>query len=350
MRARTRSINRVIRVSAEPPADLTIGAALDPEQSLSSGTTTATVEWPDATGGTAPYTYAISVKDEAGSAVTPNSGSGKGPYVLPVADGKSYQATIGVTDADGQVARRAALVHVAAAPGTVGWELVFDGDFASVTPATKTGSGSEAIVGGDFDGLTWAWTNNSANGGTAYLTTDGIKAVGGSGAGSYEAGINISSLMTANDEDDFVIALYLRDIAGVTGATRGLRAGISAAGTLSSGTNDGMKAQYQSSGIWTPNIMRNDTTTTSYAGAVSIATSGRLLVRCFAGRIAFSNWAQGETALPDAAAIDALFLHQASFSAKAAQVYTSALHVGINAIFIAEVELYRVAIYKKGVV
>lgn len=237
-----------------------------------------------------------------------------------------------------------------AAPGTVGWELVFDGDFAGVTPATKTGSGSEAIVGGDFDGLTWAWTNNSANGGTAYLTTDGIKVVGGSGAGSYEAGIDISSLMTANDEDDFVIALYLRDIAGVTGTTRGLRAGISAAGTLSSGTNDGMKAQYQSSGIWTPNIMRNDTTTTSYAGAVSIATSGRLLVRCFAGRIAFSSWAQSETALPDAAAIDALFLHQASFSAKAAQVYTSALHVGINAIFIAEVELYRVAIYKKGVV
>jgi len=236
-------------------------------------------------------------------------------------------------------------------PGTVGWVKAHDLDFAGITPVNQTSaSGSGTLSGGDFDGLPYTWLRIAGSGGSLDITTDGAK-LEGAATGSYECDINISSLVTASSEDDIVIVLYIRDIAGITSATKGIRAGISAAGTLASGTNDGMKDQYQSASNWLPNIMKNDTTTTSYGGTVAIPTEGRLVIRLRGGYMANSAWTAGSTAEPDAADIAALFLHQISFSAKASPTYTSALWVGLNAIYTGVyAELYRVIIYVPGVV
>lgn len=236
-------------------------------------------------------------------------------------------------------------------PGTLGWELVFDGDFAGVTPATQSGSGSGTIVGGDFDGLPYKWADNASNGGQVVLSTDGLKADGGSGSvGSTGADIDVSTLIAPEDEDDFVAVLFVDAIANVNGSSKGVRVGVSATGQLTAAVCDGMKATYQSSGNWLPNIMKDDATTTSYAGTQAIATSGRLIVRVLKGMVAWSNWAPAETDLPDAAEIAACYAHQASYSAKASARYSTTLWVGVNGIFNAEVELYRVAIYRKEVV
>jgi hypothetical protein len=238
-----------------------------------------------------------------------------------------------------------------AAPGTVGWELVFDGDFAGVTPASKSGTGTDTIAGGDFAGLPWRYDNNASNNGTATLGTSGLLLSGGAGVGSYGAAIDVSSLITADDEDDFVIALYVDSIAGITGASEGVRVGISTTGPLTSGSvSDAMKAQQQTSTTWLPQMAKNDSTTTGYTSTVTTATSGRLTIRVMKGVLVFSNWAPSETALPNDAAIDALFPHQISESAKASPRYASALWVGVNVIYTVDMRLTRVAIYKRGVV
>ena len=235
-------------------------------------------------------------------------------------------------------------------PGTVGWVKAHDLDFAGITPVNQTSaSGTGTLAGGDFDGLPYKWDRPSGTVGSVDFSTDGMLVTGAT-TGSYECSIDISSLVTASSEDDIVVALYIRDIAGITSATRGLRLAISAAGTLASGTNDGMKAQYQSSGIWLPNIMRNDTTTTSYGGTAAIPTEGRLVIRLRGGLMANSAWTAGSTAEPDAAVIDALFLHQISFGAKASPTYSTALWVGLSTIYSSVAELYRVIVYVPGVV
>jgi len=233
----------------------------------------------------------------------------------------------------------------------VGWVKTHDLDFTGITPVSQSSaSGSGTLAGGDFDGLPYKWARTAGSGGSLDITTDGAK-VSGAATGSYEVHADISTLVNADDDEDIVLALFIRDIAGINGATKGIRTGISAAGTLASGTNDGMKAQYQSSGIWLPNIMHNDTTTTSYAGTASIPTEGRLTIRLRGGQMIHSGWSAGDATEPDDADIAALFLHQLSESAKATPDYTSALWVGLNAIYTGvEAELYRVCIYEKGVV
>lgn len=236
-------------------------------------------------------------------------------------------------------------------PGTVGWVKTHDLDFTGITPVSQSSaSGSGTLAGGDFDGIPYKWNRPSGSAGGLAITEDGMKLTGMAG-GSYEAHVDLSTLVNASDDDDFVVAIFVRDIAGINASTEGMRLGISAAGTLASGTNDGMKSSYASAS-WTPNIMRNDTTTTSYGGTVAIATEGRLTVRLRSGIMAHSAWAAGSSDEPDEAAIDALFLHQISFAAKASEPYSTGLWVGASAYNGADVtvEIYRICIYKRGVV
>ncbi len=239
-----------------------------------------------------------------------------------------------------------------ATPGSVGWVKTHDLDFAGITPVSQSSaSGSGTLSGGDFDGVPYKWNRPTGSAGALDITTDGMKLTG-MASGSYEAHIDLSTLVNASDDDDFVLAIFVRDIAGINATNEGLRLGLSAAGTLASGVNSGMKAIYQSAGIWLPNIMKDDTTTTSYGGTVAIPTEGRLSIRMRGGAMVHSNWAASVSSEPSEADIEALFLQQISLSAKAAAPYTTALWVGASAFNGADVtvEIYRVCIYKKGVV
>jgi hypothetical protein len=85
-------------------------------QSLDSSATTASVTYTHP-GAPAGVTYALTVTDEADAEVTPDSGSGLGAWVFPVASDKAYAATIEATGTDGQTSQSTALVKVAAAGG-----------------------------------------------------------------------------------------------------------------------------------------------------------------------------------------------------------------------------------------
>jgi hypothetical protein len=125
-------------------ADLTAPTPPAP-QSLASSATTASVTWTHAgaPGGT---TYALTVVDEAGASVSPSSGSGLGPYVIPVASGKAYSATLTATGTDGQTAQSSALVAVAAAPAAGAWTLVGDVNFVGCTAQTFTTTGDKTVT------------------------------------------------------------------------------------------------------------------------------------------------------------------------------------------------------------
>ena len=155
-----------------PAEDLTAPTPPAP-QSLASSATTASVTWTHAgaPGGT---TYAIAVVDEAGTSVTPSSGSGLGPYVIPVASGKAYSARLTATGTDGQTAQSSALVAVAAAASTAGaWTRVGGLTFIGATPQTFATIGDKTVTLADASTI----TVNAANtaGGIA-STTSGVDA------------------------------------------------------------------------------------------------------------------------------------------------------------------------------
>jgi hypothetical protein len=112
-------------------------------QSLASSATTASVTFTHP-GAPAGVTYALTVTDEADAAVTPDSGSGLGAWVFPVASDKAYAATIEATGTDGQTSQSTALVKVAAAGGAApGWDTDYfdltDLDVATLTNGATTG-------------------------------------------------------------------------------------------------------------------------------------------------------------------------------------------------------------------
>jgi hypothetical protein len=126
-----------------PAEDLTAPTPPAP-QSLASSATTASLTWTHAgaPGGT---TYAIAVVDEAGTSVTPSSGSGLGPYVIPVASGKAYSARLTATGTDGQTAQSSALVAVAAAASGA-WTQIGEVNFVGATAQTFSTTGDKTVT------------------------------------------------------------------------------------------------------------------------------------------------------------------------------------------------------------
>jgi hypothetical protein len=161
------SLHRVALTLMLPPV------APEP-QVLSVGTATASVTFthPSAPAG---VTYALVVTDDADNEVTPDSGSGLGPWVFPVADGRAYKATLTATAPSGQTSIAAVIVAV---------------ETADLTAPTPPANPSEAAAGTTSISLTW--THPGAPGGVSYtpsarngVTGDTITASSGSGLGPY---------------------------------------------------------------------------------------------------------------------------------------------------------------------
>ena len=123
---------------AATAASVTPGTA-PAAQSLTAGTTSVTIgTWGSPTGGTGPYTYAVT--ELGGSGVT-IGGSGLGPWTAAgLTDGVTYAFLLTVTDS--LSAKGYSVVTVSVAPGATagGWEVVDEVDFtdANWTAASTT--------------------------------------------------------------------------------------------------------------------------------------------------------------------------------------------------------------------
>jgi len=124
----TVSIQGAVTIAATTAA-ITPGTA-PAGQSLAAGTTSATIgTWGSPSGGTAPYTYAVT--ELGGSGVT-MSGSGLGPWsVAGLTDGTAYVFLLTITDSAGTPAKGYSVVTVSVASGTASgeWEVVDELDF-----------------------------------------------------------------------------------------------------------------------------------------------------------------------------------------------------------------------------
>ena len=153
-------------------------------QSLASSATTASVTFTHP-GAPAGVTYALTVTDEADAAVTPDSGSGLGAWVFPVASDKAYAATIEATGTDGQTSQSTALVRVEPdlatdfpVEGNSGWRRVFVSTLTTETPQgpLAAGAGTVSIGGETVPYLGNATTGTfGVNNTTSITETDGLK-------------------------------------------------------------------------------------------------------------------------------------------------------------------------------
>lgn len=115
-----------------------------------SGTTSVSLTWthPDAPASGITYTLtATDLSDD--TAVTPSSGSGLGPYVLPTSDGQEIVVTLAVTrTSDSQVARSlpyyVAVESSSSIPGA--WTKIGDVNFVGCTTQTFTTTGDKTVT------------------------------------------------------------------------------------------------------------------------------------------------------------------------------------------------------------
>ena len=143
-------------------------------QALASSATTASMTWTHA-GAPAGTTYALAVTDDAGLSVSPSSGSGLGPWVIPVSSGKAYSARLRATGTDGQVSQSSALVSVATAT-TGGWTQIGLVNFVGATAQTFTTTGDKTVTLADASTVT---VNVSMSVGTVTTGTAGADATRG---------------------------------------------------------------------------------------------------------------------------------------------------------------------------
>lgn len=292
--------------TAETPADLLPPASTDPEQSLSSGSTTATVEFTHASpGGTAPITYAITVKDEAGSSVTPNSGSGLGPYVIPVAAGKSYRIRLRATDAGGQIADGAAMVHVAAAAADAGWVLVGDWDFTGLDVAVLTGTG-HVQKGGVNYGPSFKVVDHGSNLGTVTAGSTGVVVDGLNINSALNLTFDIGASLPDNPLTNPVwVDIVVKNFGGMVGGSDGLRAGVvDSSGNFSSGTTYDVRCDYISGSTW--NIKtETSAATSSWLGTETTHADNVISLLVIGGMIAQAFMQRNSTTPPSSSTINA---------------------------------------------
>jgi hypothetical protein len=124
-------------------------------QSLASSATTASVTFTHP-GAPAGVTYALTVTDEDDTAVTPDSGSGLGAWVFPVASDKAYAATIEATGTDGQTSTGITVAGGGAA-GSLGIGLDLEAIFGITVPDDVL---NDCAITLHLDGLA-DWTGGS---------------------------------------------------------------------------------------------------------------------------------------------------------------------------------------------
>jgi hypothetical protein len=268
---------RIVRTRAAATVDLT--APTPPAaQSLASSATTASVTFthPGAPGGT---TYALVVTDEADAEVTPDSGSGLGPYVFPVAAGKAYKARLTATGTDGQSNSNSALVEVAAAGGaTPGWDAVLDLDLTGLTDATLPDQVDTVVTRADGGAeVATVWSHSPSNAGVTTASAAGITSDGASGTGSVTALIDIATAAGLALPGDILngvaIDFYLDNLVDFSGSGTAWRVGIAATqARFSTGSSNSVQGLW-GSGANTPKIATNEAFTT-WTGGFDAAPAG----------------------------------------------------------------------------
>lgn len=275
-------------------------------QSLANSATTASVTWThaDAPAGT---TYALAVIDEAGSTVTPDSGSGLGPYVFPVAAGKSYSARLRATGTDGQTAQSSALVAVAGASGGPGWDVTLDLDLTGLDSLTLTDA-AETVVTRDSVAVATVWVDEVSNGGgTVTAGATGLVIDGNASTGSTTALIDLAAAAGITLPDDIMsgiaVDIYLDGLGDWTGSGTAWRAGVSPVqGRFS--VNDGNTVQGRLNGSnQDRRIATNESFTTWAANEATPAGAWVITLRIDSGGLL---WAWYGTAPATDAALDSL--------------------------------------------
>lgn len=144
-------------------------------QDLSSGTTTATVDFGAATGQQTVGTPTVTLGKPSGSAASASvaaNGSGWRVSMSSLADGESYLVQLNYTAVDGQVTTACARVDVAAASGVVTWSTLVNLDLTNCTDQSGLGvEGSYTLViGGVSVPLVVSKSTGTAGTCTATLT------------------------------------------------------------------------------------------------------------------------------------------------------------------------------------
>lgn len=303
MRLRT----RIVRTRAAATVDLT--APTSPAaQSLASSATTATVTFTHP-GAPAGVTYALVVTDEADAAVTPDSGSGLGPYVFPVASGKAYKARLTATGTDGQTNANSALVEVAAAGGaSPGWDTDYF-DLTDLDVATLTNGATTGVTRASAPVCDVKVVNYNANNGVVSAGASGITVAGGGAAGSLGVGLDLEAIfgITVPDDvlNDCAITLHLDGLADWTGGTDAWEAGIMADSSANFTTGTGFSIRGDHDAVGQDRLVSTNNNTSNWALNEAIpagAWVATILLR--GGQIAEAFYATGSTA-PTGAALDA---------------------------------------------
>ena len=141
------------------------------------GTSSVSLTWTHPGAPASGVTYALTATDTStGSAVTPSSGSGLGPYVLPTTDGQEIVVTLLCTrTADSQPARSLPYFVAVESSGSIpgAWTKIADVDFTTATEVTWTTTGAKTVTlaGGGTISVTPNTTIGSLATGTAGVRT-----------------------------------------------------------------------------------------------------------------------------------------------------------------------------------
>lgn len=231
------------------------------------GTTSVSVTWthPDAPASGITYTL-IATDLSDGSAVTPSSGSGLGPYVLPMTDGRQVICTLVVTrTADSQSVPSATyLASVEAAVVGAGWSTPLDLDLTGLTSAVLADD-TTTVVTRAAGGATVAtvWASEVTNSGTVTAGATGLVIDGVDATGSVTALIDaytMAGLTPAKVAAGVAVDIYLTTLGDWNTASSAWRAGITTSqARFSVATENSVQGRYDSVGLQDRRAMTNDT-------------------------------------------------------------------------------------------
>lgn len=182
------------------------------------GTTSVSLTWTHPTAPASGITYALTATDtETGDPVTPSSGSGLGPWVLPVADGQRIICTLTVTrTADGQevpslpyyVAVEQDVADAYPVEGSAGWRTVKEWNLKLQGTQGPIPNGASTIT---LDGE--SITTRGATAGSGTFGTNNV-------AGLDSTGLYLRCQTTASMLPELTLTLPLGETLGAEHALR----------------------------------------------------------------------------------------------------------------------------------
>jgi hypothetical protein len=295
--------------------------------------------------------------DSEDDEIAPDSGSGLGAWVFPVASGRAYIPTITATGPDGQSAQSSALVQVAASGSAPGWDVALDLDLTGLTVATLT-SGAETDVTRSDGGATVAtvWSAAVSNSGDTTAGATGIRCNGGSATGSVAALIDVADAAGLTMPGDMMhglaVDIYLDDLGDWTGAGTAWRAGISADQTrFSAGTSSTVQGLLSTT-VQNRRIATSESFTTWASGEAIPAGAWVVTLLVLSGEVVWAFYgadAASDSALnglTDAVLLSATISADVS-SAPAGTRYGTALYAGVQAQLQADMTWTRLRVRRR---